>query len=122
MDRLRVDVHLPLTPVAFEILLALADGEQHGYRIMQEVESRSDGRVTLHPGTLYRALARLLESGLIDELEARPARDDDERRRYYGLSALGIAVAKAEVARLTSQVAAAQSRRLLRSASPRGTP
>jgi DNA-binding PadR family transcriptional regulator len=122
MDRLRVDVHLPLTPVAFEILLALADGDQHGYRIMQEVESRSDGRVTLHPGTLYRALARLLESGLIDELEARPTRGDDERRRYYRLSPLGIAVAKAETARLASQVAAAQSRRLLRPTSPGATP
>jgi DNA-binding PadR family transcriptional regulator len=115
MDRPRIDVHLPLTPVAFEILLALADGEQHGYRIMQEVESRSDGRVTLHPGTLYRALARLLESGLIEELDERPA-DDDERRRYYRLTSLGIAVAKAEADRLASQVATARARRLLKGA------
>lgn len=113
MDRLRVDLHLPLTPVAFEILLALADGEQHGYRIMQEVESRSDGRVTLHAGTLYRALARLLESGLIEELDERPTCGDDERRRYYRLSPLGVAVAKAETDRLAGQVAAARSRRLL---------
>jgi DNA-binding PadR family transcriptional regulator len=116
MDRFRTDLHLPLTPVAFEILLALADGEQHGYRIMQEVESRSDGQVTLHPGTLYRALARLLESGLIEELDERPTRGDDERRRYYRLSPLGIAVAKAEADRLASQVAAARSRRLLQQA------
>jgi DNA-binding PadR family transcriptional regulator len=116
MDRPRIDVHLPLTPVAFEILLALADGEQHGYRIMQEVEARSDRRVTLHPGTLYRALARLLESGLIDELDERPTRGDDERRRYYRLTPLGIAVAKAEADRLASQVASARARRLLQPA------
>jgi len=116
MDRPRIDVHLPLTPVAFEILLALADGEQHGYRIMQEVESRSSGRVTLHAGTLYRALARLLESGLIDELDERPARGDDERRRYYRLTPLGIAVAKAEADRLASQLASARARRLLKGA------
>lgn len=116
MDRPRIDVHLPLTPVAFEILLALADGEQHGYRIMQEVESRSDRRVTVHPGTLYRALARLLESGLIDELDERPTRGDDERRRYYRLTPLGIAVARAEADRLASQVASARARRLLQPA------
>ena len=73
MDRFRRRTFLPLTPVAFEILLALADGEQHGYSIMREVERRSAGAVTLHPGTLYRALARLLESGLIEELDERPA-------------------------------------------------
>lgn len=113
MDRPRIDVHLPLTPVAFEILLALADGDQHGYRIMQEVESRSDGRVTLHPGTLYRALARMLESGLIEELDERPTKGDDERRRYYRLTPIGIAVARAEAERLASQVKAARARRLL---------
>ncbi len=116
MDRPRIDIHLPLTPVAFEILLALADGEQHGYRIMQEVEARSGGRVTLHAGTLYRALARLLESGLIDELDERPAQGDDERRRYYRLTPLGIAVAKAEADRLASQLASARARRLLKGA------
>jgi DNA-binding PadR family transcriptional regulator len=114
MDRLRVESFLPLTPVAFEILLALADGEQHGYSIMREVEQRSSGAVTLHPGTLYRALARLLESGLIEELEERPDPEhDDERRRYYQLTAKGIAVARAEAERLASQVAAARSKKLL---------
>jgi DNA-binding PadR family transcriptional regulator len=114
MDRFRPDTFLPLTPVAFEILLALADGEQHGYSIMREVERRSAGAVTLHPGTLYRALARLLESGLIDELDERPSpRDDDERRRYYQLSDRGIAVARAEAERLASQLTAARSRKLL---------
>jgi DNA-binding PadR family transcriptional regulator len=115
MDRFRPDAFLPLTPVAFEILLALADGEQHGYSIMREVAQRSSGAVTLHPGTLYRALARLLESGLIDELDERPdAANDDERRRYYRLSDRGIAVARAEAERMASQLAAARSRKLLR--------
>ncbi len=79
MDRFRADALLPLTPVAFEILLALADGERHGYSILQEVEARSGGAVSLHAGTLYRALARLLESGLIAELTESP--DPDQRRR-----------------------------------------
>jgi DNA-binding PadR family transcriptional regulator len=112
MDRLRVEQFLPLTPVAFEILLALADGEQHGYRIMQEVNARSGGSVTLHAGTLYRALARLLEQALIEELAARPA-EDDERRRYYRLTDRGIAVARAEANRLFGQLEAARARRLL---------
>ncbi len=113
MDRFRADQFLPLTPVALEILLALADGEQHGYRIMQEVNARGGGTVRLHAGTLYRALARLLEQELIDELAERPA-EDDERRRYYRLTDRGVAVARAEVDRLASQVAAAASRQLLK--------
>jgi DNA-binding PadR family transcriptional regulator len=112
MDHLRVEAFLPLTPVAFEILLALADGEQHGYRIMQEVNARSGGAVTLHAGTLYRALARLLEQALIEEIAERPS-EDDERRRYYRLTERGIAVARAEANRLAGQLAAARARRLL---------
>jgi DNA-binding PadR family transcriptional regulator len=115
MDKPRIDAFLPLTPVAFEILLALADGEQHGYSIMREVERRSGGSVSLHPGSLYRALARLLESGLIEELAERPDPDnDDERRRYYQLTATGIAVARAEAERLAGQLAAARQRKLLK--------
>lgn len=112
MDRFRTDHFLPLTSVAFEILLALADGEQHGYRIMQEVNARG-GAATLHAGTLYRALARLLEQELIEELAERPA-EDDERRRYYQLTERGILVARAELERLARQVENARSRRLLR--------
>lgn len=112
MDRLRVAQFLPLTPIAFEILLALADGEQHGYRIMQEVNARSGGTVALHAGTLYRALARLLEQALIEELAERPA-EDDERRRYYRMTERGLAVARAEASRLMGQVEAARARRLL---------
>jgi DNA-binding PadR family transcriptional regulator len=107
-----VEQHLPLTPVVFEIALSLAAGERHGYEIMQDVERRTDGGIVLHPGTLYRALGRLLEQGLIEELEERPAAGTDERRRYYRLTALGQAVARAEVERLAGQVSAA--RRLFR--------
>jgi DNA-binding PadR family transcriptional regulator len=117
MDRFRPEAFLPLTPVAFEILLALADGERHGYSILQEVEERSGGSVSLHAGTLYRALARLLESELIEELAESPdPTNGDERRRYYRLTTRGIAVAKSEVARLEGQLAAARARRLLRGA------
>jgi DNA-binding PadR family transcriptional regulator len=117
MDEFRPDSFLPLTPVAFEILLALADGERHGYSILQEVESRSGGTVALHAGTLYRALARLLESDLIEECKKSPdPANADERRRYYGLTARGIAVARAEVARLEGQLHAARTRKLLKGA------
>lgn len=112
-----VERFLPLTPVVFEIALALASGERHGYQIMQEVERRSDGQIVLHPGTLYRALGRLLDQRLIEELDERPAAEgDDERRRYYRLTPLGHAVARAEVERLARQVSAA--RRLFRGARP----
>jgi DNA-binding PadR family transcriptional regulator len=108
-----VERFLPLTPVVFEIALSLAAGERHGYEIMQDVERRTDGAIALHPGTLYRALGRLLDQGLIEELDERPAGGvDDERRRYYRLTPLGQAVARAEVDRLASQVTAA--RRLFR--------
>jgi len=116
MDKFRPETFLPLTPVAFEILLALADGERHGYGILQEVEFRSGGAVSLHAGTLYRALARLLESDLIQELSESPDANADERRRYYRLTPSGIAVARAEAARLEGQVAAARARRLLKGA------
>ena len=110
---------LPLTPVAFEILLALAEGEQHGYSIMLDVERRTGGAITLHAGSLYRALNRLLESGLIEELDERPdPAHDDERRRYYRLTSLGAAVAREEATRLESQVSAARARRLLRGSRP----
>lgn len=110
---MNVERFLPLTPVVFEIALALAAGERHGYEIMQEVERRTEGQIVLHPGTLYRALSRLLDQGLIEELDERPADGhDDERRRYYRLTPLGHQVARSEVERLASQVSAA--RRLFR--------
>ena len=105
---------LPLSAVSFEIMMTLADGDRHGYHIMQDVEQRTGGAVKLHPGTLYRALARLLEQALIEELEERRERMDDERRRYYRLTKLGRAVAEAEAARLEQQVRQARARRLIR--------
>ncbi len=106
--------HLPLAPLVFDVLLALSDGDQHGYRIMRDVAERSGGAVTLHAGTLYRTLARLLDLGFIQELEDRPAADvDDQRRRYYRLTPFGREVARAEARRLVSQVESARRRRLL---------
>ncbi len=113
-DRVNLTTYLPLTPVSFEILLALAGGEQHGYAVMLDVERRTNGSVGLHAGSLYRALNRLLEAGLIEELEERPDRaHDDERRRYYRLTRRGLEVARAEARRLEAQVEAARQRRLL---------
>ncbi len=94
---------LPLPPATFHILLALAGDDLHGYAIMQEVGSRTNGEVTLSAGTLYRSIQRMLEQGLIAELRERPVPElDDERRRYYRITPLGTAVARAETARLTS--------------------
>ena len=117
MDLFRPDAFLPLTPVAFDILLALADGSRHGYAILQDVESHSGG--ALHAGTLYRALARLLEHRLIDEIDA-PADADtaDQRGRYYRLTERGVAVARAEIQRLETQLTTARSRRLLKPVRP----
>lgn len=107
-----------LRPIEFEILLTLADGERHGYAIIQEVEARSDGRMRLETGTLYRALRRLVAEGYAKPMARRSPRDvdavhDDERRRYYSITPLGRAVAAAEAARLARLVAAAQAAKLL---------
>jgi DNA-binding PadR family transcriptional regulator len=111
---MRPEDHLPLAPLVFDVLLALSDGDQHGYRIMREVAERSGGAITLHAGTLYRTLARLLELAFIEELAERPAADvDDQRRRYYRLTPFGREVARAEARRLARQVESARLRRLL---------
>ena len=105
---------LPLSEAAFEILLALSERQRHGYAVLQEVQRRTEGRVSLHPGTLYRALNRMLTQGWIDELDERPDPEmDDERRRYYRITDRGRAVAMAEARRLASQVAAARARKLV---------
>ena len=102
---------LPLTPVAFEILLALAEGERHGYEVMTEIERRSAGRISPNPGTLYRALDRLAQEGL---LTASVRSVEGESRRVFAVSPLGRAVAAAEAARLSDQVMAARNLRLFK--------
>jgi DNA-binding PadR family transcriptional regulator len=110
-----VDRHLPLKPVAFQVLLSLAEGERHGYGITQDVASRTAARLQLEPGNLYRALRVMLDDGLIEESEKRPAPDlDDERRRYYRITALGRKVAAAEIARLEAVIADAKAKRWIR--------
>ena len=102
----------PLSTVAFEVLLSLADGERHGYEIMRDIEERSGQ--TVHPGTLYRAVGRLVEDGLLEELDERPAPElDDERRRYYALTRSGRLKARREAERLAAQVRTARAKRLL---------
>lgn len=92
---------LPLQPAAFHILIALAEEDRHGYAIIQEVSSRTGGAVRLSTGTLYRSIQRLLEQGLIGEVRERPLPElDDERRRYYRITAFGLEVARAEARRL----------------------
>jgi DNA-binding PadR family transcriptional regulator len=105
---------LPLTPAAFHILLVLADGELHGYGIMQEIAVLSDGAFVVGPGTLYRSIQHLLEQGLIVEADERNDPElGDERRRYYSLTDLGQHRAEAEAERLAALVEVARKRRLL---------
>jgi DNA-binding PadR family transcriptional regulator len=103
---------LPLTSVVFEILVTLANGDRHGYSILTEIRERS--REPLRVGSLYRAIGRLLDDGLIAELDERPdPRVDDQRRRYYTLTDLGRRVAAAEARRLDAQRRHARAARLL---------
>jgi DNA-binding PadR family transcriptional regulator len=100
---------LPLAPAVYLILLALVDGDAHGYRIRAEVIERSRGTVKLDPGSLYRLIARLVGDGLITEAPSRPRDDDDERRRYYRITVEGRRLVEAETNRMASWVAAARS-------------
>lgn len=105
---------MSLRSVEFHILLALAGEERHGYAILQEVARLTDGDIQLEPGTLYRALHRMLRDGWITESSRRPAADvDDERRRYYRLTPVGRRVAGAEADRLWRLIGIARSHRLL---------
>jgi DNA-binding PadR family transcriptional regulator len=105
---------LPLTLPVFHILLALADGERHGYGIILEIGRRTGGSVTVRTGTLYTALARMLKLGLIEETDERGDPEaDDERRRYYRLTPFGRGVAKAEAARMRALVALATDKKVI---------
>jgi DNA-binding PadR family transcriptional regulator len=107
---------LPLPSAQLNILLAVVDGEKHGYAIMREVAQMTDGEVTMGAGTLYGAIKRMLAAGLLAEADERPDPDyDDERRRYYRLTGFGAQVLSAETARLERLVRTAQAK----TASPR---
>jgi DNA-binding PadR family transcriptional regulator len=105
--------HVPLSPLVFHVLLALADGEKHGYAIIKEVRRRTDGEVELGASSLYAVLRRLLSDGLVVESDERPDPAlDDERRRYYRLSKFGRDVAAAELRRLESVIRQARAKRI----------
>jgi DNA-binding PadR family transcriptional regulator len=105
---------MALRPVEFHILLALASEERHGYGILQEVAQLTDDELQMEPGTLYRAIHRMLKDGWVVESARRPAADlDDERRRYYRLTPLGRRVASAEADRLWRLLSVARANRLL---------
>jgi DNA-binding PadR family transcriptional regulator len=104
------DSLLPLAPASFHILISLAEKDRHGYALIQDIADRTAGGVRLGAGTLYRTIQRLLEDGLIVELEDRPdPEEDDERRRYYRISSFGRAVARAEADRLADLVKLARA-------------
>ena len=113
MDTVRPESLIPLPPAVFHILMALSDEDRHGYGIIQEVSARTSGEVRLGAGTLYRSIQRMLQQGLIVESRRRPAPAlDDERRRYYRISPLGTATARAEMRRLSQLVRLARARGL----------
>jgi DNA-binding PadR family transcriptional regulator len=104
---------LPLSPAVFNILLALADGERHGYSIMQEIGSQTQGKLRIGPTTLYRSIKHMLEDGLIVESDERPDPVlDDERRRYYRVTGLGRRVAECWVSQLEQTLAVARRKSL----------
>jgi DNA-binding PadR family transcriptional regulator len=114
MEKRSVEPLLPMTPAMFHVLLALADGDKHGYAIMKEVTRLTDGAVSLSAGTLYGILRRLESEGLVVEKDERPAPElDDERRRYYHLTEFGRRVARAEAERLEDMVELARAKKLM---------
>ena len=103
--------YLPLTPAMFQVLVALADGEKHGYAMIKEVARRTDGKVRLRAGTLYTVIRRFVDDGLIQETAERPDPAlDDERRRYYRLTPRGRIVAIAEARRMADTLAQARAK------------
>jgi DNA-binding PadR family transcriptional regulator len=109
-----LDAFLPLPAATFHILIALAKEDRHGYAIMQDVEQRTDGALRLSAGTLYRSIQRMFDQGLIRETHDRPEPAfDDERRRYYRITPLGEAVARAEARRMAELVRMARAQGLV---------
>lgn len=104
-----VDRHLPLKPVVFHILLALAERDLHGYGVIQAVRERSEGRIHLQTGPFYRHLGRLMDAGMVEESEFRPPEDDPRRGAYYRLTPLGREVVAAEAKRLAALVSASEA-------------
>ncbi|MET0214928.1 MAG: PadR family transcriptional regulator [Vicinamibacterales bacterium] len=114
MIRSDPDSLLPLTPGMFQVLIALADGEKHGYAILKEVARRTGGEVTLSAATLYTIVRRFVQEGVIAESAERPDPSlDDERRRYYRLTPFGREVAKAEAARMETALGMARAKKLI---------
>lgn len=110
----RPEEMLPLSPAVFHILLALADGERHGYSIMQEITRQTGGTLRVGPTTLYRSIKQMLEGGLIQEVDERPDPAlDDERRRYYRITSFGKLVASAEARRLEQALSVARTKAVL---------
>jgi|SRR5665811_270312 len=104
---------LPLTPAVTHILLALADGEKHGYAIMREVDELTEGDVKMGPGTLYGSIKRMSGAGLVAETDERPDPElDDQRRRYYKITGLGARVLSAETERLAALVTVAKAKKV----------
>jgi DNA-binding PadR family transcriptional regulator len=102
---------LPLAPALFHILISLAGGERHGYALKREIAARTEGKLTLGAGALYGSINKMLEAGLIEESEDRPDPHlDDERRRYYRITAFGRKVAQAEAERMRTLVNLAAAR------------
>ena len=108
-----------LTPAMFQVLLALGDGEKHGYAILKDVEEQTDGDVRLSTGTLYAIIKRLLTEGAIQECRNRPPQEeDDQRRRYYRLTSSGREVAVKEAERMERLIQTAREKRFLRRLRP----
>ena len=108
-DKENPEDFLPLHKDTFHILVAVADHDRHGYSIMQDIAARTEGRIRLRPSSLYSAIHRMLEDGLIEELDERPSPGDDERRRYYRITPFGRRVAMAEARRLERLLADARA-------------
>ena len=104
---------LPLSPLAFQVLLSISDESRHGYAIIQEIAGRTDGLVSMRTGTMYLLLQRMVADGLIEESSTRPNTNEDERRRYYVPTPLGRAVAAAEAKRLEAMVSQARRKQVL---------